>query len=218
MSSGRHHARLPGWARRRPPWVLRLSDATSFANSRATATQVDPGPAPSPATSCAATPSPPAQGAATVGSIRAPQCAHAVTGSVVRLVGEAAKTRTLLAAGGHRDFAKFRSGLVARSLGWRFPTSGSGVVPSLAVEEVGVVELLDFQQAFGRHLPVGDAFQVAEVLEPFDARGDNDEDVGVLSWRGGEGVRNTRRHDDQVAAPAVTTCSPDSSCAVPSSM
>jgi len=70
----------------------------------------------------------------------------------------------------------------------------------LAVEEAGVVELLDFQQAFGRYITVSDALQVPEVREPFDARGDDDEDVGVFSRCGGEGVCETGRHDDQITA------------------
>ncbi|MEH0819226.1 hypothetical protein V6U84_03590 [Micromonospora sp. CPCC 205714] len=39
-----------------------------------------------------------------------------------------------------------------------------------------------------------------EVLEALNAGCDDDEDVGVLAGGGGERVRETGRHDDQVAA------------------
>jgi hypothetical protein len=41
---------------------------------------------------------------------------------------------------------------------------------------------------------------VAEVLEALHARGDNDEDVGVVARGGGEGVGKARRDDDEVSA------------------
>jgi hypothetical protein len=80
------------------------------------------------------------------------------------------------------------------------PGSGPGFVPSGAGLEVGVVELLDLQEGFGWLFAVGDAFEVAEVLEALHARGDDDEDVGVVARGGGEGVGQARRDDDEVAA------------------
>jgi hypothetical protein len=62
---------------------------------------------------------------------------------------------------------------------------------------------LDLQEAFGRYLPLGDALQVAEVLEPFDAGGDDDEDVGVLTRCRGEGMGEAGGTTIRSPRPAV---------------
>jgi hypothetical protein len=74
----------------------------------------------------------------------------------------------------------------------RFP-GGTGL-------EVVVVEILDLQDGFGWLLAARDTCEVAEVLEAFDARRDDDEDVGVVTGNGGEGVGHAGRDDEEVAA------------------
>ena len=96
-------------------------------------------------------------------------------------------------------------------------TLGSPRRPIGAGTKVGVVELLHLQQALRGDLAVRDALEVAEVLEPLDPGVIDDEmsasspGAAANAWAspGGTTTRSPRS--------AVTTCSPDSSCAVPSS-
>jgi len=48
-------------------------------------------------------------------------------------------------------------------------------------------------------LAVHDTNQLAEELEPFNARGDQNEQLSAAPGAGRERVRGTRRHRDQVA-------------------
>ena len=73
------------------------------------------------------------------------------------------------------------------------------LLPGRAVVEVVVVEVLSLADAFQRGLAGGDALQLAEVLEPLHAGGEDDQQVGVAAGGGGEGVHGAGRDDDQVA-------------------
>jgi hypothetical protein len=64
---------------------------------------------------------------------------------------------------------------------------------------VVVVEILHFANALQRGLSDMDALQVAEVLEPFDAGAEDDQQVGVAGGGGGEGVHAAGRDDDRIA-------------------
>lgn len=94
---------------------------------------------------------------------------------------------------------RFRGDPSPRGSSRRSRASPVPPLPRLAPQEVVVVELLHLEEAFRGDLAECDALEMAEVLEAFDARGDDDEQVGVGAGDGREGVRAARRDDDEVA-------------------
>jgi hypothetical protein len=65
----------------------------------------------------------------------------------------------------------------------------AGLFPLRAIGKVSVVEVLDFAQAFGPFLALGDAGKFAEIFEAFHAGSDDDQQIGATTLRGREGMR-----------------------------
>lgn len=79
-------------------------------------------------------------------------------------------------------------------MGW------SAGFPFGALQKIGVVELLDVAEAFGRLFAAGDAREFAEIFETLDTGSDDDQQLGAFAASGCKCVRQARRNNDDVAA------------------